>query len=219
MAHGQWIKQMAAALVASGVTALVGQANIAEAFGTIPAQSDLVNGIFTGLDSRAPDRTPAQDQIHDEVAAWRGAQAKQSRNAAIASWLGGLKDEGLADFSIRHLDKGVVYAIRLRAPVLEGDITALWVAVPDGPDQPSSIMLRGGPSPLGTLATLEWQSCHGRKTLWSGRGGLPADTAEAMAMSRLSAYLDQPDPMQLSLLDGNQEACHEWTHMLPVPGR
>ncbi|HAW55408.1 MAG TPA: hypothetical protein DCX29_10950, partial [Hyphomonas sp.] len=152
-----------------------------------------------------------------EAAAWRGAEAKQARNAMIAAWLGGLNDAGLADYSVRHLDKGLFYAIRFRNPVVEDDIHALWVAVPDGPDLPSSVLLRTPHRGAADLTILELQSCTSRRTLQVSDDTLLTEQAKARAVSQLSAYLDTPDPMPITVLSEARDICRQIARVLPTP--
>lgn len=200
MASRDWIRHFGSALLASALAGWIGYAEYASAF--VP---------------RADDEGLAQEQVYSEAAAWRGAEAKQARNALIASWLGGLSDAGFADYSVRHLDKGLIYAIRFRDPTDRDDINALWVAVPDGPDLPASVRLRTPQQNATPKAILEQQSCTSRRTLKVSETELPRDQVEAQAVSQLSTYLDAPDPMPITVLSEARDLCRDISRILPTP--
>lgn len=212
MVSRDWIRHIGSALVASALTGWIGFAEYASAY--IPKANE--------VESLAPEPLSEEPglalrQVHAEAAAWRGAEAKQARNAMIAHWLGGLNEAGLADYSVRHLEKGLIYAIRFRNPIHGDDIRALWVAVPDGPNLPSSVVLRtrhvGNSEPM----VLELQSCTSRRTLAVSDKALPSELAEARAVSQLSTYLDAPDPMPITVLSEARDICRQVSRVLPRP--
>lgn len=213
MRQHEWIKRIAAAAIASAVAGLVGQAShaalpeAARATDTIPRVSGNLN-------------TPAFRQAFGDIALRRGTEAKQARNAVIARWLGRLHEAGLAEFSVLHLDKGLIYSVRLKGGEGFGELSALWVAVPDGPDLPSAVLLKTGETPVtGEQAVLELQSCSGSETLDVAPGPVAPGDAEAQAVSRLNDYLDAPDPMAITTMGGARYACSQLAQMLPSPRR
>ena len=212
MASRDWIRHLSSALLASALTGWIGFAEYASAYVPPPANVETTS-------PRPLLKEPglALRQVYAEAAAWRGAEAKQARNAMIAAWLGRLNDAGLADYSVRHLDKGLIYAIRFRNPVVEDDIHALWVAVPDGPDLPSSVLLRTPHRGAADLTILELQSCTSRRTLHVSDDTLLTEQAEARAVSQLSAYLDPPDPMPITVLSEARDICRQIARVLPTP--
>ena len=212
MWHRKWTRQIIMAVVASAVAGLIGQGSYAY---IDPSQHEAQTILPSGEGLRAQSEAAGFRSAYYDFAAWRGGQAKQARNAAIAGWLGGLHQAGLAEFTVRHLDKGLIYAVRLRTPMEMDQVTALWVAVPDGPDLPSSVLLRAR-APMGPKV-LELQSCTSRETLDHTRGNLAIEQAERQAITRLTAYLDAPDPMQISVMGGPREACRQFSRMLPSP--
>ena len=212
MASRDWIRHLSSALLSSALTGWIGFAEYASAYVPPPANVET-----TSPRSLLKEPGLALRQVYAEAAAWRGAEAKQARNAMIAAWLGGLNDAGLADYSVRHLDKGLIYAIRFRNPVVEDDIHALWVAVPDGPDLPSSVLLRTPHRGAADLTILELQSCTSRRTLQVSDDTLLTEQAEARAVSQLSAYLDTPDPMPITVLSEARDICRQIARVLPTP--
>jgi hypothetical protein len=214
MASRDWIRHFGSALMASALAGWIGFADYASAYAPTSAgtQPTLPHSHL-----EAPGL--ALKQVYSEAAAWRGAEAKQVRNAMIANWLGGLYDAGMAEYSVRHMDKGLIYAIRFRSPIDGDDIHALWVAVPDGPDLPSSVLLRTPHRGAADLTILELQSCTSRRTLQVSVDVLPTDLAEARAVSQLSTYLDAPDPMPITVLSEARDICRQISRMLPTPER
>jgi len=212
MISRDWIRHFAPAVLASAMAGWIGFAEHASAYmphETIPVVRRPV--------SISEEQDLASKQVYAEAAAWRGAEAKQARNATIAAWLGGLNDAGMADYSVRHLEKGLIYAIRFRNPIDGDDIHALWVAVPDGPDLPSSVVLRTPHHGAADPTILELQSCTSRRTLQVSHGDLPTDQAEARAVSQLSTYLDAPDPMPITVLSEARDICRQISRVLPTP--
>lgn len=200
--------------LALGLIGFQGQGNLASAS---LLQSDHVQ-ILPGSAVQIPHplpamETPAARQVYLDAAAGRGAAAKQARNAAISSWLGGLHDAGLADFSVHHMDKGVIYEVRLRHPIETAKVSALWVAVPDGLDLPSSVLLHQAKA--GGDSTLELQSCTSKETLAKSEAEITLDSAKEKAVSRLNDYLDAPDPMRINVVGGPHTECRELANMLP----
>ena len=200
MASRDWIRHLSSALLASALTGWIGFAEYASAYVPPPANVET-----TSPRSLLKEPGLALRQVYAEAAAWR------------AAWLGGLNDAGLADYSVRHLDKGLIYAIRFRNPVVEDDIHALWVAVPDGPDLPSSVLLRTPHRGAADLTILELQSCTSRRTLQVSDDTLLTEQAEARAVSQLSAYLDTPDPMPITVLSEARDICRQIARVLPTP--
>lgn len=184
---------------------------------------DTAADLVRSADGLAAGETPvgnlALRQVYTEAAAGRGAAAKQARNALIARWLGGLHEAGLADYTVRHLDKGLIYSVRLRNPVDGGDIHALWVAVPDGPDLPSSVLLRATHHGTADATLLEMQSCTSRRTLNVSEDGLREDQAEDQAVHQLSDYLNSPDPMPITVTGEPRDICRQISRVLPSPGQ
>ena len=129
----------------------------------------------------------------------------------------GLSDAGFAEYSVRHLDKGLIYAIRFRDPTDREDINALWVAVPDGPDLPASVRLRTPQQNATPKAILEQQSCTSSRTLKVSETELPREQAEAQAVSQLSTYLEAPDPMPITVLSEARDLCRDISRILPTP--
>ena len=209
-----FLRQSGRALIAAGLAVAIGTAPAAWAMPDTlqrplrPVISSMIPPVEQGMAIR---------QVFAEAAAWRGAEAKQARNALIANWLGGLHEAGLADYSVRHLDKGLIYAIRFRNPVNREDINALWLAVPDGPDLPSSVLLRTPHEGTRDPAVLEHQSCTSRRKLEVPGNLLSQDQAEARAVTQLSHYLEAPDPMPITVLGEARDICRQLSRVLPSP--
>lgn len=206
-------RYLASAVVASLLAGFIGETSYAAPGPGSAALRPLPGD--AGASARSPHApgAPVAWSLYLDVAAWRGAEAKQARNALISSWLGGLHDAGLADFTVHHMDKGLIYEVRLRHPIEAAKVSALWVAVPDGLDLPSSVLLHSGRE--GAVSVLELQSCTARETLDIRPDGLTPETAKTQAVSRLSAYLEAPDPMRVNVIGGPQTECRELSRMLP----
>ena len=207
------IRQFTAALVASVLSALVGEANYASA-SPLDAGFEAAYAQHMPDTARYPDRA-ATAPTYVDLAMRRAAEAKQTRNAVIASWLGQLHQLGLADYSVLNRDRGLIYAVRLKGGADREGVMALWVAVPDGLDLPSSVLLHTPARGAGTAPVLELQSCTARETLAVGAGDMPMAEAETRAVARLNAYLNAPDPMLVTAMGGARDTCRQLASMLP----
>lgn len=206
-------RQLIAAAVATALSGLVGAGSHA----AVPAPG---GAPATIPQAAGNPRTPALRQAFADIALRRGAEATQARNAVISRWLGRLHEAGLAEYSVLHLEKGLIYSVRLKGGEGFGAVSALWLAVPDGPDLPSAVLLKSYESPLaGARAVLELQSCTGRETLQVAPGPVEPGSAEAQAVSRLDDYLKAPDPMAINFMGSARNDCAQLSRILPLPKR
>lgn len=213
MWHHKQVQHFIAALMASALAGLVGQANYASA--SLPDMGERADYARQLPDAARYPVSEVTGPAYFDLALQRASEAKQARNAVISAWLGALHQAGLADYSVLNLDKGLIYAVRLKGHAGRDGLTAMWVAVPDGLDLPSSVLLRGSRMDAGAQPALELQSCTAHETLADGVQGLPIEEVEARAVSRLDAYLKAPDPMLVTAMGGARDTCRQLARMLP----
>jgi hypothetical protein len=179
------LAKMSSAAVAAAITASLtyGQYNIASGpngSGLMPPASVLHPNVRPGamLDPLA-EMASAMTSLKQE-------RAKADRNRAMIDWLAGLQTR----FTVQRFETGLVYKVRYAAAGEAGAVLQDFVAVPYGPELPFAVSLQAG---AGGKVRVEGLSCSGQETLSEMDAGAGEQAVETAAMSRVEAYLQQPE--------------------------
>lgn len=156
--------------------------------------------------ARGARLSPGQrlDQSVALLAAGSEREALEVRNLAISEWLETLTTNAAAEFDIRKSRGGVILAVSFPQQGADATVSALWLAVPDGPGLPAAAVLR--PDPMraslralrtgrapAALTILEQRTCQNARILRETVQPAAIESFDRLASEAMRDYLRKPE--------------------------
>jgi hypothetical protein len=155
-------------------------------------------------------------------------RARAIQNAAVMKWTGRITETGVGQVEAVEGTDGTIYKVIFEVVDPNAQISAMWVALPNGGGLPATVLVRSAAKIAAwramregakdqPLMVAEMNKCRERVILAEAYGAMRSVDIESTAMEALKTYLRQPDGVALTAEEQPIASCMQLSIMLHTP--